>query len=209
MSTLRLCWILTVLWAGGCTHSLLAPAVPPEGIEITPEAPLPENPIFVPHTDREFVWLQIVDTVDDYFHIMREDRVRVVGGVLTEGRIETAPRVGATILEPWHCDSTPGYERLHSTLQSIRRRCEVHVLPVSDGYTIEVLVFKELEDVSQPEHATVGGSTLRHDGSLVRFDPNPEAVPATLGWIALGRDISLEARLLQEMQGRLAVTPVH
>ncbi|HUE72215.1 MAG TPA: hypothetical protein VMP01_15130, partial [Pirellulaceae bacterium] len=51
-----------------------------------PPAPL-ENPFFVPAMDREFLWNQTVDAVDDYFRIEREDRVRLIGGVLTEGRI--------------------------------------------------------------------------------------------------------------------------
>ena len=65
---------------------------------------------------------QAVDAVDDYFRIEREERVRLIGGVLTEGRIDTFPIIGSTIFEPWRKDSTPGYEKVHATLQSIRRR---------------------------------------------------------------------------------------
>src|SRR5262245_5310738 len=48
-----------------------------------------QNPLFIPPVDREFLWNQTVDAVDDYFRIEREDRVRLIGGVLTEGRIDT------------------------------------------------------------------------------------------------------------------------
>src|SRR5262245_3588233 len=64
-------------------------------------APAPiENPLFVPPLDREFLWNQTVDAVDDYFRIEREERVRLVAGVLTEGRIETFPVTGSTLFEP-------------------------------------------------------------------------------------------------------------
>lgn len=164
-----------------------------------------QNPIIVPVSDHEFVWNQVVDSIDDYFQIEREERVRIVGGVITEGRIETVPRAGATVFEPWNRDSTRGYEKLHATLQSIRRRASVRVMPVASGYSIEVAVYKELEDVNRPEHSTVGHSTPRHDGSLVRRDSERKESSKTLGWIALGRDPTLEQEILADMQSRLAV----
>jgi len=164
-----------------------------------------ENPILIPVSDHEFVWNQVVDTIDDYFQIEREERVRIVGGVITEGRIETVPRSGATIFEPWRRDSTRGYEKLHATLQSIRRRASVRVMPIASGYSIEVSVFKELEDVERPEHSTVGQSTIRNDGSLVRGEESRKDTPVTLGWIALGRDATLEQEILANIQSRLAV----
>ena len=72
--------------------------------------------------DREFIWNQCVDVVDDYFRIEREQRVRLDAGVLTEGQIDTHPTTGSTLFEPWRNDSTRGYEKWHATLQSIRRK---------------------------------------------------------------------------------------
>src|SRR5207237_10578805 len=120
----------------------------------TAAAPPPlENPLFVPPVDRECLWNQTVDALDDYFHIEREDRVRVVAGVLTEGRIDTFPTIGSTLFEPWRIDSTPGYEKLHATFQSIRRRATIRVIPVEGGYLLDVVVQKELEDLDKPENA--------------------------------------------------------
>lgn len=171
----------------------------------TPPPPL-ENPLFVPVQDREFAWNQLVDTLDTYFQIEREARVQVIGGVLTEGRIDTFPLTGATLLEPWRRDSTAGFQRLQDTLQSTRRQAHVRVFPTAGGYLVEVVVLKEIEDLSQPEHATVGGSVLRHDGTLVRQQPQVDLSPKTLGWIPLGRDLELEQRLLREIQGRLTIS---
>lgn len=165
-----------------------------------------QNPLFVPAMDREFMWNQTVDAIDDYFRIEREERVRLIAGVLTEGRIDTFPMAGSTLLEPWRRDSTPGYEKLHATLQSIRRRATVRVIPTEGGYLLDVAVQKELEDLDKPEHATAGGATLRYDGALVRQEGAPGRFTATLGWIPIGRDVSLEQRILADISGRLEIS---
>jgi hypothetical protein len=159
--------------------------------------------MFVPAMDIDFLWDQVVDAVDDYFKIAREERLRLVGNVLTEGRLETYPVIGATYLEPWKRDSTPGFERWQSTFQTIRRTAIVRVTPTKGGYLIDVQVTKELEDLFQPEHSTIGGATLRHDGALVRAAPQSPRGPAVLGWIPLGRDVLLEQRLLADLHARL------
>lgn len=172
------------------------------GFGAPPPMPLP-NPLPVPVTDYEFLWQQLVDEVDDYFRIEREERVQLVGGVLTEGRIETYPLAGATILEPWRRDATHGYERAESTFQSIRRRATIRVTPTAAGYLVDLAVFKELEDVNRSENAPSGGVSLQHDGSLVRVELAPDTGPITLGWIPLGRDTVLEQRMLAELLKRV------
>ncbi len=164
-----------------------------------------QNPMFIPAVDRELLWNQTVDAIDDYFRIEREDRVRQIGGVLTEGRIDTFPTTGSTIFEPWRTDSTPGYEKFHATLQSIRRRASVRVIPVEGGSLLDVVVQKELEDLDKPEHATAGGATLRHDGTIVRQQGPPGRYSVTLGWIPIGRDVTLEQRILADVAARLQV----
>lgn len=164
-----------------------------------------ENPLFIPPVDRELLWNQTVDAVDDYFRVEREDRVRMIGGVLTEGRIDTFPTIGSTLLEPWRGDSTLGYEKLHATLQSIRRRATVRVIPIDGGSLLDVVVQKELEDLDKPEHATAGGATLRHDGTIVRQQGPPGRYSITLGWIPIGRDITLEQKILADVAARLHV----
>jgi len=154
------------------------------------------------------VWETVADTVDDYFKIEREEPVRLVGDVLTAGRIDTFPTVGATILEPWLGDSVGRDERLESTLQSIRRRAEVLVTPVAGGYEVEVAVWKELEDVVRPEHATAGSATFRYDDSLNRIT-NPEIeCDVNRGWIPQGRDTALEQRILGDLQAHCGRLPV-
>lgn len=170
-----------------------------------PPGTLIENPMFVPAVDREFLHTQTVDVVDDFFRIEREERVRLIGGILTEGRIDTFPKIGSTMLEPWRGDSTPGYERWLATLQSIRRKATVRIIPTEGGYLLDVVVQKELEDLNKPENATAGGATRRHDGTIVRQTGPPGRYAVTLGWIPIGRDVSLEQRILSDLQLRLEV----
>ena len=166
--------------------------------------PAVSNPLAVPVTEMEFTWNQIVDMVDDYFEIASEQPVRDIGGILMEGRIVTRPKTGATCAEFLMRDSTPGYERLHSTLQSIRRTADIRVMPDASGFLVSVEVYKELEDVSQPEYSTVTTAVQRHDGSLVANDRIGNFFGSqTLGWIPLGRDESLEQEMLRNLYARM------
>ena len=165
------------------------------------------NPLQVPVTDREFFWNQLVDTVDDYFDIKTEQPLHMYGNVLTEGMIETNPLTGATALEPWRWDSTDGFERWHATLQSIRRRAKVRVQPQGSTYLVAVIVEKALEDVNRPAQGTPGSAIPRHDSSLLRLQDEVGRQSTTLGWIPMGRDVTLEQEILRELYARLFNNP--
>ncbi|NUP98524.1 MAG: hypothetical protein HUU35_01580 [Armatimonadetes bacterium] len=187
---------LALLAACGCAG---APApLPPPAVES-------ENPALMPVADLDFLWNTTVDVVDDYFTIDREEPVRQLGDVLTEGRIDTFPEIGSTVFEPWRGDSANAYQRWESTLQSIRRQAIVRVVPASGGFLIDVAVFKELEDVPRPERSTVGAATLRHDNSLNQPTPIVGERLTSAGWIPVGRDMVLEQRILGQLKGRLGV----
>lgn len=174
----------------------------------SPRAPVVvSNPVQIPGGNRDVLWDRIVDVVDDYFEIEREDRVRQVGDVLTVGRIDTHPINGATLLEPYRKDSATMYERLESTFQTIRRRAVVQVIPSDQGYLIEVAVYKELEDAPRPEYATTGSATLRHDTTLRGEQDIVGGQATNIGWIPQGRDVALEQTLLTQILMELRVSP--
>ena len=128
-------------------------AISPQfGFPAGPE-PLPgiANPILVPVTDDQMAWDQIVDVVSDYFRVTREQQARRSGEAWSEGRIETQTQSGATVLEPQRGDSVGWFNRWESTFQSIRRTAVVRVIPDPNGYQVEVVVQKELEDLPQPQ----------------------------------------------------------
>lgn len=164
------------------------------------------NPLPVPIAERQFFWNQLVDTVDDYFDISSEQPIHALGTTLTEGRIETSPQPAATVLEPWHWDSTRGFEKWHSSLQSLRRRARVRAIPRGNMAFVEVIVEKALEDVDLPSHGTPGSAIPRHDSALVRLRDQEDRESKTLGWIPIGRDYSLEQEILRELNSRLLET---
>ena len=123
---------------------------------------------------------------------------------MTEGWIETWPRIGSTILEPWHHDSTRGFEKLHASLQTVRRQAKVRIIPAGDSYQIDVKVFKELEDNPNPSRSAVRGKYLRHDNALDVGFEDYWGTQQNDGWISMGRDVSLEQRILRNIVGRLS-----
>lgn len=163
------------------------------------------NPLMLPPAEDTFVWLQVVDVVDDYFRIRSEQPLQSRGSMVLDGRLETSYKIGASMAEPWRKDSTGAFERLQSTLQSIRRRAIVTVRPVGAGYEVEVVVHKELEDVAQDENESVDTSPGRDNtvGRSRNQRPLQAVGPRTLGWIPLGRDAALEQVILQDILGRV------
>ena len=171
-----------------------------------------QNPIQIPLLDRFLVMDEISDEIDDYFRIAREEQIRSANGVMTEGWIDTWPRTGSTILEPWHHDSTRGFEKLHASLQTVRRQAKVRVIPSGDSYLVDVKVFKELEDNPNPVRSSVRGKYLRTDNALDVDDDGFFNSRGNQGWISMGRDVSLEQQILSNILRRLSgadVTSAH
>lgn len=200
---LRLLFIFCSLLAiaGGCALSPKAALAPTQPIS---------NPLLVPGHAPEYLWSQLVDSVDDYFRIRTEERIRVSDGVITEGRIDTYPAIGSTLLEPWRKDSATRDEKLLATLQTVRRFAEIRVVPTQGGFLVHVQVAKELEDMLQPDQSTVSQGVVRHDQSFVRNARGEleNLGASTLGWLPRGRDTALEQRILADLQARLNTTEV-
>ncbi len=153
------------------------------------------NPLYVSGNNENAVWEATVDVLHEFhFDIARENRLSRV--------IETAYLTGSNVLEPWHSDSVGLENRLESTFQSIRRRVIVNVIPDErgQGFLVSVEAFKELEDLDGLAANSVGAATFNENEPL-RRDLNPvvgQSAPS--GWLPQGRDLSLEAAILQRMQ---------
>ncbi len=203
----RACWVMLCILLGpfcGCMGNVLRNST----LSI-PSIPLSKqtqlaNPVAVNTQDSEFLWNQIVDTVEDYFRIKSEQRPTRDNLQWVEGRMETHPEVGATYFEPWRKDALEGYQRWQSTLQTIRRTAIVRVLPTADGFAVGVEVVKELEAVDRSQYSSEGSAVARHDGSIARVDRNLQGQPQTLGWVRQENDVELEQRLLREILGRVS-----
>lgn len=189
--------LLSLLWtAGGCRQLIYR-------LSSEPSRQFVPNPLDLPPVPDDFLWLQVVDTLDDYFRIARQQPVVNRQGLVLEGKIETSYKIAGSVLEPWRKDTTSGFERLQGTLQSIRRRAIVTVRPLGSGYSVEVIVQKDLEDTDRTQYATETTAGKRHDGSRVSRQDAFDDSPQTLGWIPLGRDTDLENRILNDLFGRI------
>jgi hypothetical protein len=232
------CFLLAAVLVGGSATAqefLPAPVQPdpfaplptgtiigPGGPELPGPPPSSSNAVIIPPLDADAVWRKMVDVADDYFKVQSEQRVVFSNGLPTEGRIDTFPQTGATLLEPWRRDSVGFRERLESTLQSIRRTATMRLIPDPAGWRIEVVVNKELENMPRPMRATTGAASFRNDDSLYRYGtpipvlgqqigdaPRPVASPTpTIGWIPLGRDPLLERKMLSSLVQHLGVSPL-
>jgi hypothetical protein len=174
------------------------------GLPRGPEAvPGTGNPIFIPAANDEQTWEQIVDVVNRYFAVGREQQVRRSGEAWSEGRIETRYQNGASWLEPWRKDSVGAFNRWESTFQTIRRKALVRVIPDANGFLVEVVVEKELEDLPHPERASAGVASFPNFTMPSERAGDVNRTLSSPCWIPLGRDPALEAKMLAEIHARL------
>lgn len=195
--------IAAVLGGCGTTADFTnQPAVCPPGqtAEQPPVGAL-ANPFFLPIADPHVAWETIVEVVSDYFRIEQEEPVRVAGNMLLEGSIRTVPEVSPTLFEPWRNDTADYDQRVENTLQTMRRRAMLRVMPAQGGYWVEVTVLKELED-AKPEHAMAGVATFRYDSTLTGIVNPITSADTAEGWIARGRDAVLEQRIIAHLSTR-------
>lgn len=154
-------------------------------------APAPSNPIFVRANNHEMVWERSVDVLhQNTFEIARENRL--------DGLIETNYKTGAGVLEPWHSDSATFRGRVEATLQSIRRKAFVTVVPAEGGYLVGVEAYKELEDVAGAANSA-GSATFLDNNARKRDLESLLGQASPSGWIPRGRDPDLERLLLSDL----------
>lgn len=171
--------LLAIAAAGGC-----------RGI------PVQDNPAVVSAPNYDAVWENTVRVIENYFDIAYESRY--------DGRIETKPLASANLFEFWRPDAVDLKERFEATLQTIRRRGFILIQPAAaGGFNITVEVYKELEDLKQPAFATFGGGTFIQSIQPINESIVTSSIRATDGWISLGRDQKLEAKILYELHERL------
>ncbi|MDR2346129.1 MAG: hypothetical protein LBE18_08700 [Planctomycetaceae bacterium] len=164
---------------------------------------LVSNPVLIPSCDHEFLWEVLADAFDSHFETEREMPIRFYDNVLTEGRLDGKPKIGASLFEPWYSDSVGCKERFDCTLQTMRRRAILRVIPQVGGYQIEVFVYKELEDNPRPLRSPVSTANIRFKEEVESFSDRIDIEQNTSGWIMIGRDVSMEQRLLREILYRL------
>jgi len=157
--------------------------------------PPASNPMLVAATNEEVLWERTVDVLHDFhFEMAGENRFSRL--------IETEYRTGSGLLEPWHQDSVGHENRLESTLQSVRRKVFVRLIPdeAGRGYLVAVEAYKEFEDLPGVAANSPGGATFQESTPLQRDLNLVVGQSAPSGWTPAGRDAALEQRILQSLQ---------
>ena len=152
------------------------------------------NPLFVATANEDLLWERMVETLEDFqFPIRKENRQSRV--------IETDYKVGASVFEPWHKDSVGFSNRLESTLQSVRRRVVVTMIPSDQqaGYTVSVEAYKEFEDLPGIAANSPGGATFLESKPLDRDLNLVVGQSAPSGWMWAGRDYQLEQSIVGQL----------
>lgn len=184
-SRLLLLLVCCALAAAGCALPGLANYAVPGPVS---------NPLLVACRNEHDLWERSVDVLHELqFDIGRENRLGHV--------IETVPKTGASLLEPWHKDSVSLASRWESTLQSIRRTVQLQFQPDDNGngFLVSVVVLKELEDLPGVAGNSAGAATFSESQPLER-DLNPVVGQSTPSqWIPVGRDAELEQVILQRL----------
>ena len=153
------------------------------------------NPLFVSTQNEDLLWERAVEALEDFqFPILKENRLA--------REIETDYKVGASIFEPWHGDSVGLANRLESTLQSVRRRVVITLVPHEQqpGYLVTVVAVKELEDLPGIAANSPGGATFLESKPLDRDLNLVVGQSAPSGWMWAGRDYQLEQSILGQLR---------
>jgi hypothetical protein len=138
---------------------------------------------------------KILDVLDDDFEIAYANRY--------DGRIETTPRVAAGLEQPWKAGSPSVFDRLLYSCQTYRHRAFVLVQPIDKGYSVNVTVFKELEDLPQPTRELGGGAAFRADQDIDRQYQVVDPTVVSHVWIPKGRDVPLEQKIIRKLRWKL------
>ncbi len=134
------------------------------------------------------------------------------------GTITTLPQGSPTVFEVWNPQNTTGYQAVESTLADEQRRVAVtftrpepdaadqHAAPSDPGdpgYAIEVEVILERRQVPT---RYMTGSARRNVFSTLSAVPKDLADKGVTGnyWLPIGRDAYLEARLMKQINERVA-----
>ena len=161
-----------------------------------------ENPILVvPGTPTPegyaVVYERVLEALNDYFEILPGPRYA--------GQIETKPKIASGYEQPWKYGSPDPRERLLATIQTLRHRAVVRIMPGErGGFKVYVEVYRELEDAPVPVGSLRGGASFRELPTVDRrIDVTGLVTPQARDWIPAGRDPAYEQVLLRKIQERL------
>ncbi|MCL2304223.1 MAG: hypothetical protein FWC43_02630 [Planctomycetaceae bacterium] len=196
------CCLLSAVF-GGCASY----RPPVSNLPWLTNSPNENSQELIPTHNHEALWEAIAEAVSLTFTIASEEPIRAFDNILTEGRLETEPKIGASVLEPWHDDSVTLGDRIESTYQTIRRRAVVRVIPEESGFLVQVIVYCEMEDLPKPIKSNASATLFQKTTPSERVTQQGPVLPESNGWFLIGRDPALEKQILQQILFRFRNPP--
>jgi hypothetical protein len=169
-----------------------------------PTSPTVERVSLNTPSDFETLWETAGNTLrSHYFRLDRQDR--------QEGVITTFPETTANWFELWRPQPEPAFYWLEANTHTTQRRATVWIKPAASSGDYEVQVQVDRYQYSLPERqVTNSAEALRmfSSGSPTYAGRN-ESPSQTASWIPLGRDATMEQKVLQQIirQHTLSATP--
>ena len=181
------------------TRPALANDVDP--VRAEPEYWLGQTPaLSIGNTDFDRLWNAAARVSQDYlFKLDRQDR--------RSGLLTTAPNISAQWFEPWRREVQTAGDRIESSAFTQRRTINWQFRKVSNGWAVTPKVLIERQSVTEKR---ISGVLSR---AYFRTDPKDESygtretdqnlrLPPTY-WYPIGRDFTLEQRLIEKMFAQL------
>jgi len=182
--------VIAVLSGVGCAGRPLAEA---PGLIRADE--ICANPVHLALGPPEYaaVFETCLSVLDDYFEISYANRY--------DGTIRTHPKIAPGMEQPFKFGSPDLRERLLAMLQTIRYRGEIGIEPAPHGgFNVQVVVYKEVEDLARPIRATAGAASFQSDNTVDRQYEVVDPSVIDANWAPLGRETHLEQAILQRIQ---------
>lgn len=187
---------LTTAFLGGCCTFLGSGPLTENPAIVRPDPCVKvDNPVYVPQGPWYYntVFDKVIDIVDDYFDVASTNRYA--------GTVRTFPRIAPGLEQPWKTGNPALYDRLLASLQSIRNRADIRIEPAKDGgYFLEVIVYKELEDVSSPVRAMSASAIFQTTSTVERQFEVIDPSVFEMNWVPIGRNTALEQLILQRIK---------
>jgi hypothetical protein len=174
---------------------LLVTAAMLVGCVRAPEARFP-NPMPLPSSDP-----MTVEKVAQ--RVLLEMNFEIVYPASKPGRVDTENLTGPSWFEFWRDDSVGNFQRVESSLHTIRRSVHVAVTPAPSGAQVAVKVDKERLSAPGTSPASVSQAYDIFNPGKTDLARQDEFKETQFTWLSEGRDDALEQVILERIQGRL------
>jgi hypothetical protein len=174
---------------------LLVTAATLVGCARAPDARFP-NPMMLPSSDP-----MTVEKVAQ--RVLLELNFEVVYPSSKPGRVDTENLTGASWFEFWRGDTVGNFQRVESSLHTIRRSVHMQVTPAPSGSQVAIRVDKERLSAPGTSPAGISQAYDIYNPRKTGLARQDEFKETQYTWLSEGRDDALEQLILERIQGRL------